>query len=80
MGSLDGESMSALHEIVRNQFDSQAEQFSNGSVTKNREYQRVYFEFCRIERGDTLLDPACGTGEYALFAARLFTIFMTRKA
>lgn len=61
--------MSEIHEIVRRQFDSQASNFSNWSVTRNEEYQRAYFDFCEITPQDTLLDIACGTGEYALFAA-----------
>ena len=48
-----------------------AEKFSNWSVTKNIEYQSAYFDFCGISPQDTLLDMACGTGEYALFAAPL---------
>jgi ubiquinone/menaquinone biosynthesis C-methylase UbiE len=61
--------MSKKHEIVKRQFDKQAENFSNWSVTKNTEYQKAYFDFCQIAAQDTLLDFACGTGEYALFAA-----------
>jgi ubiquinone/menaquinone biosynthesis C-methylase UbiE len=59
--------MSEIHEIVKRQFDKQAENFSNWSVTKNIEYQRAYFGFCEISPQDTLLDLACGTGEYAIF-------------
>lgn len=61
--------MSKIHEIVKKQFDKQAENFSNWPVTKNIEYQRAYFDFCGISPEDTLLDLACGTGEYATFAA-----------
>lgn len=61
--------MSEIHELVRNQFDKQAENFSNWSVTKNIEYQKAYFDFCEISPQDTLLDLACGTGNYAIFAA-----------
>jgi ubiquinone/menaquinone biosynthesis C-methylase UbiE len=61
--------MSELHEIVKRQFDKQAQNFSNWSVTKNIEYQKAYFDFCEISSQDTLLDFACGTGEYAIFAA-----------
>jgi len=59
-----------MHEIVKRQFDKQAQNFSNWSVTKNIEYQKAYFDFCEISSGDTLLDVACGTGEYAIFAAQ----------
>ena len=61
--------MSDIHEIVKRQFDKQASNFSNWSVTKNVEYQKGYFDFCEISTQDTLLDFACGTGEYAIFAA-----------
>lgn len=61
--------MSEIHEIVKRQFDKQAQNFSNWSVTKNIEYQKAYFDFCEISSQDTLLDFACGTGEYAIFAA-----------
>ena len=61
--------MSELHEIVKRQFDKQAQNFSNWSVTKNIEYQKAYFDFCEISSQDTLLDFACGTGEYDIFAA-----------
>ena len=61
--------MSDIHEIVIRQFDKQALNFSNWSVTQNIEYQKAYFDFCRISEQDYLLDFACGTGEYAIFAA-----------
>jgi len=61
--------MSEIHEIVKRQFDKQAQNFSDWSVTKNIEYQKAYFDFCEISTQDTLLDFACGTGEYAIFAA-----------
>lgn len=61
--------MSDIHEIVKRQFDSQALNFSNWSVTRNTEYQKAYFDFCEISSQDTVLDFACGTGEYAIFAA-----------
>jgi len=62
--------MSEIHETVKRQFDQQAQKFSDWSVTKNIEYQKAYFEFCGISEQDTVLDFACGTGEYAIFAAR----------
>ena len=62
--------MSEIHETVKRQFDQQAQKFSDWSVTKNIEYQKAYFDFCGISAQDTVLDFACGTGEYAIFAAR----------
>jgi len=61
--------MSEIHEIVKRQFNKQAQNFSNWAVTKNVEYQKAYFDFCKISPEDTLLDFACGTGEYPIFAA-----------
>jgi ubiquinone/menaquinone biosynthesis C-methylase UbiE len=63
--------MSEIHEIVKRQFDKQAENFNNWSVTKNIKEQRAYFEFCEISPQNTLLELACGTGEYAIFATSL---------
>jgi len=69
--------MSEIHEIVKRQFDKQAQNFSNWSVTKNIEYQKAYFDFCEISSQDTLLDFACGTGEYAVYAAAIVKFFMS---
>ncbi len=57
-------------EIVKRQFDLQAQNFSNWSVTRNEEYMQAYFEFIGLEKGDELLDVACGTGEFSVFCAR----------
>ena len=40
------------------------------AITRNKEYMRRYYEFCGIVKDDTLLDVACGTGEYAIFCAQ----------
>lgn len=57
-------------EIVKRQFDIQAQNFSNWSVTKNEEYMQAYFEFIDLQKEDELLDVACGTGEFSVFCAR----------
>ncbi len=57
-------------QTIRKQFNAQAAKFSNWSVTQNLEYMQRYYEFCGIKSDDTLLDVACGTGEYAIFCAR----------
>jgi ubiquinone/menaquinone biosynthesis C-methylase UbiE len=57
-------------EIVKRQFDIQAQNFSNWSVTKNEEYMEAYFEFIGFQKWDDLLDVACGTGEFSVFCAR----------
>lgn len=56
-------------ELIRSQFNRQAENFSNWSVTQNRDYLQAYFTFCEMTPEDGLLDVACGSGEFALFAA-----------
>ena len=57
-------------EIVKRQFDIQAQNFSNWSVTKNEEYMQAYFEFIDLQKEDELLDVACGTGDFSVFCAR----------
>jgi len=57
-------------EIVKRQFDTQAQNFSNWSVTKNEEYMQAYFEFIDLQKDDELLDVACGSGEFSVFCAR----------
>lgn len=55
---------------IRQQFDLQADKFSSWSVTRNLEYMQQYAEFCGVIEKDTLLDVACGTGEYAIYCAQ----------
>lgn len=57
-------------EIVKRQFDQQAQKFSDWSVTKNEEYSQAYFQFIGFQKEDELLDVACGTGDFAIFCAK----------
>jgi ubiquinone/menaquinone biosynthesis C-methylase UbiE len=57
-------------DIVKRQFDIQAENFSRWSVTKNEEYMQAYFGFIGFGKDDELLDVACGTGEFSVFCAK----------
>ena len=56
-------------DIIKNQFDRQARNFRDWSVTQNRDYMQAYFDFCLMDRSDTLLDVACGSGEFVHFCA-----------
>jgi hypothetical protein len=48
-------------EIIRSQFDLQAQKFGNWSMTRSEEYMQRYFEFIGLRKGDELLDAACWT-------------------
>jgi len=55
---------------IRQQFDLQANNFSQWSVTRDLGYMQQYAEFSEIVESDILLDVACGTGEYAIYCAQ----------
>ncbi len=56
--------------IVKEQFNKQAENFSNWSVVRNEEYHNRYFDFCDIQHNDKFLDVACGPGEFTVFVSK----------
>jgi len=61
------------NDVVRSQFNLQAQNFSRWSVTKNLEYAAAYFNFCAMTSDDRLLDISCGSGEFCIFCAQNIT-------
>jgi len=55
---------------VKKQFNMQATNFDNWSVTNNEEILRALYNFFGIEPEDQLLDFACGTGAFSVYAAQ----------
>lgn len=58
------------NQIVKDQFNKQAQNFDRWSITQDEKNHQALFVFCGIQPGDTLLDAACGTGAFAIFAAK----------
>ncbi len=58
------------NQIVKEQFNKQAEKFANWSIGKNIDYLDAYFNFCGIKPADRLLDVACGPGEFTIYIAK----------
>lgn len=58
------------NQVIKDQFNKQADKFANWSVGKNVEYLNAYFDFCGIQPSDKLLDVACGPGEFTIFIAK----------
>jgi len=56
-------------EIAREQFNRQAQRFSDWAVTKNIEYLKAITEFIAPGCEDSLLDVACGTGDFTLYTS-----------
>lgn len=57
--------------VVKEQFNKGAQNFNNWSVTQNERMLKGLADFCELSKNDHLLDVACGTGAFALFAAEL---------
>jgi ubiquinone/menaquinone biosynthesis C-methylase UbiE len=55
--------------IVKQQFNSQADNFHSWAVTKNTQYMQRYADFINISKTDSILDVACGSGDFAVFMA-----------
>jgi ubiquinone/menaquinone biosynthesis C-methylase UbiE len=58
------------NQTIKDQFNKQAENFSNWWIGKKVEYLKAYFDFCGIQKTDTVLDVACGPGEFTLYLAQ----------
>lgn len=54
---------------IRNQFNKQADRFSQFQLTTNRAIFEFIYDFCDLSPDDSLLDVACGSGDFALFCA-----------
>lgn len=55
--------------IVRDQFNKQATQFDNWTITQDEKTHQFLMEFYNISAADELLEFACGTGAFAIYAA-----------
>jgi ubiquinone/menaquinone biosynthesis C-methylase UbiE len=57
------------NDLVRNQFNLQAANFDSWNTPKNLEYLKGCALFFGLMPEDSLLDVACGTGDFTVFAA-----------
>jgi len=55
--------------LQEKQFNRQAQRFSDWAVTKNIEYLKAITEFIAPGCEDSLLDVACGTGDFTLYTS-----------
>jgi SAM-dependent methyltransferase len=58
-------------EIIREQFNKQAERFAQFELTRNETIFRFIVEFCQFKGSDTLLDVACGSGAFVSFCSTI---------
>jgi ubiquinone/menaquinone biosynthesis C-methylase UbiE len=56
-------------DILRTQFNRQAEKFSSWFGTRNQQILQQLYDFVGFSETDELLDVACGSGEFAIFCA-----------
>lgn len=58
-------------EIIREQFNKQAERFAQFELTRNEAIFRFIIDFCQFKESDTLLDVACGSGAFVSFCSSI---------
>lgn len=58
------------NDLVKAQFNIQADQFATWNTTINEDYNRRFFQFCGIKTEDHVLDVACGSGAFAIHCAQ----------
>ncbi len=56
--------------VVKEQFNKQAGNFDNWSLTQNEKIYQSLYNFFGVEPQDRLLDVACGTGAFSVYAAQ----------
>lgn len=56
--------------VVKAQFDKQANNFDEWSITRDQKILGSLYDFFGINVDDRLLDFACGTGAFAIYAAQ----------
>ncbi|MDW3194575.1 MAG: methyltransferase domain-containing protein [Cytophagales bacterium] len=59
------------NQITRDQFNKQAERYANWSMVTSDQKLKTYFNYCKIKPHDTLLDVACGPGDFAIYSATM---------
>lgn len=56
--------------IVKEQFNKQAAKFDDWHITRDEKILQALYNFFGLETHDNLLDFACGTGAFAIYAAQ----------
>ncbi len=56
--------------LVKEQFNKQADNFNEWSITRDEKILQSLYDFWDIQKNDRLLDVACGTGAFAVYAGQ----------